>query len=95
MGANHGCLPPAETPLPGGPLGVILRSTYLRLAGGYRPCCCTKPFGFLLGNAGTAALGGLQHLASVAASRPAAAAAAGHRHSVTPRAHVQLWVGHA
>lgn len=34
-----------ETPLPGGPLGFLMRSLYLPLAGGYRPCCVTKPFG--------------------------------------------------
>ncbi|KAL4440124.1 hypothetical protein ABPG75_003125 [Micractinium tetrahymenae] len=42
-----------ETPLPGGPLGFLMRTLYLPLVGGYRPCCVTKPFGlsFLLPDA--------------------------------------------
>lgn len=47
-------LAPAETPLPGGPVGVLMCNTYLRLAGGYRECCCTKPFGFLCSDPGAA-----------------------------------------
>ncbi|EFN59359.1 hypothetical protein CHLNCDRAFT_137816 [Chlorella variabilis] len=40
-----------DTPLPGGPLGAVLRSTYLRLAGGYRTCCPTTPVRWLLKDA--------------------------------------------
>ncbi|GAB4816581.1 hypothetical protein N2152v2_003627 [Parachlorella kessleri] len=41
----------AETPLPGGPLGAVFRNTYLPLAGGYRRCCPTKPFGLFCSDA--------------------------------------------
>lgn len=46
--------PLAETALPGGPLGFLMRKLYLPLAGGYRPCCVTKPFGlrFMVPDAG-------------------------------------------
>lgn len=43
---------PAETPLPGGLVGWLLRNTYLSFAGGYRGCCPTTPMGWLVKDAG-------------------------------------------
>lgn len=51
LGFNFNPKADRETPLPGGVLGALMRHVYLPLAGGYRGCCPTKPFVFLIEDA--------------------------------------------
>lgn len=53
--AQAPCTLPTEAPLPGGPLGTLVRRVYLPLAGGYRACCPTKPVALMLKDAGASA----------------------------------------